>query len=42
MLIPLTLMSIILMYEPGGIASIIEKLRAKYWGTKKVREEESI
>jgi len=42
MLIPLTLMSIILMYEPGGIAAIIEKLRAKYWGAKRVREEESI
>jgi len=41
MLIPLTLMSVILMYEPGGIASIIEKLRAKYWGAKRVREEES-
>jgi len=41
LLIPLTLMSIILMYEPGGIASIIEKLRAKYLGAKRVREEES-
>ena len=42
LLIPLALMSVILMYEPGGIASIIEKLRAKYWGAKRVREEESI
>jgi len=42
MLIPLALMSIVLMYEPGGIASIIEKLRAKFWGAKRVREEESI
>jgi len=41
MLIPLVLMSIVLMYEPKGIASIIEKLRAKFWGAKRVREEES-
>lgn len=41
MLIPLVLMSIVLMYEPGGIAAIIEKLRAKFWGAKRVREEES-
>jgi len=42
LLIPLALMSIILMYEPGGLAVIIEKLRAKFWGAKRVREEESI
>jgi branched-chain amino acid transport system permease protein len=41
MLIPLVLMSIVLMYEPKGIAAIIEKLRAKFWGAKRVREEES-
>jgi len=39
MLIPLTLMSIILMYEPGGMASIIEKLRTRFRGSKRVREE---
>jgi branched-chain amino acid transport system permease protein len=42
LLIPLTLMSIVLMYEPGGLAVIIEKLRTKYWGTKRVREDEII
>ena len=42
LLIPLTLMSIVLMYEPGGLAVIIEKLRTKFWGTKMVREDESI
>ena len=42
MLIPLTLMSFILMYEPGGLASIIEKVRTKFWGTKIVREEEPV
>lgn len=41
MLIPLTLMSIILMYEPGGMASIIEKLRTRFRGPKMVREEVS-
>ena len=42
LLIPLILMSIVLMYEPGGLAVIIEKLRTKYWGTKRVREDEII
>ena len=42
LLIPLTLMSIVLMYEPGGLAVIIEKVRTKYWGTKRIREDESI
>ena len=41
LLIPLVLMSIVLMYEPGGIASIIEKLRSKFGGAKRVREKES-
>jgi len=41
LLIPLTLMSIVLMYEPGGIASIIEKLRTKFGRAKKIREKES-
>jgi len=40
LLIPLILMSIVLMYEPGGLAVIIEKLRTKFWGTKRVREDE--
>lgn len=42
LLIPLILMSIVLMYEPGGLAVIIEKLRTKFWGTKRVREDEII
>jgi len=41
MLIPLALMSIILMYEPGGIAAIIERLRVRFLRSKRVREEES-
>ena len=41
MLIPLTLMSLILMYEPGGIVSIIEKLQERYLRPKKVRRRES-
>jgi len=41
MLIPLALMSIVLMYEPGGITSIIEKLRTKFGRMNKVRERES-
>jgi hypothetical protein len=40
MLIPLTLMSIVLMYEPGGIVTIIESLRAKLRAPKRYREEE--
>ncbi len=42
MLIPLTLMSIILMYEPGGMSSIIIKLRTSFRGSNRVREEDSI
>jgi len=42
LLIPLTLMSIVLMYEPGGLAVIIEKVRTKFWGTKRIREDEPI
>ena len=41
MLIPLTLMSLILMYEPGGIVSIIEKIQDRYLKPKKVRRRES-
>ncbi|MCW4050832.1 MAG: branched-chain amino acid ABC transporter permease [Candidatus Bathyarchaeota archaeon] len=41
LLIPLALMSIILMYEPGGLAALIERLRVKFLRAKKVREEES-
>lgn len=41
MLIPLTLMSLILMYEPGGIVSIIEKIQDRYLKPKKVRRKES-
>lgn len=41
MLIPLTLMALILMYEPGGLAAIIERLRDKFLKSKNVREEES-
>jgi len=41
MLIPLTLMSLILMYEPGGIVSIIEKIQERYLRPKKVRRRES-
>jgi len=40
MLIPLTLMSVILMFEPGGLVSIIEKLRTKYGRSKRIRGEE--
>jgi len=36
MLIPLTLMSIILMFEPGGLTSIIDKLRTRYFRTKRI------
>ncbi|UCD44016.1 MAG: branched-chain amino acid ABC transporter permease [Candidatus Bathyarchaeota archaeon] len=41
MLIPLTLMSFILMYEPGGLTSIVQRLRARFWGVRRVRGEES-
>jgi len=41
MLIPLTLMSLILMYEPGGIVSMIEKIQERYLRPKKVRKKES-
>ena len=41
MLIPLTLMSLILMYEPGGIVSMIEKIQERYLRPKKVRRKES-
>jgi len=41
MLIPLTLMSLILMYEPGGIVSMIEKIQDRYLKPKKVRRKES-
>ena len=41
MLIPLTLMSLILMYEPGGIVSIIEKIQERYLRPKRVRRKES-
>lgn len=37
MLIPLTLMSLILMYEPGGIVSVIEKIQERYLRPKKMR-----
>ena len=40
LLIPLTLMSVILMFEPGGLASIIAKLRSRYGRSKRVRGEE--
>jgi branched-chain amino acid transport system permease protein len=39
MLIPLTLMSLILMYEPGGIVSMIEKIQERYLRPKKVRRK---
>lgn len=42
MLIPLALMSFILMYEPGGLASILQRVRTKFWGAKRVREEEPV
>jgi len=35
------LMSLILMYEPGGIVSIIEKIQDRYLKPKKVRRKES-
>lgn len=41
MLIPLTLMSVILMYEPGGLVALIEKIRAKFSIAKRSKEEES-
>ena len=37
MLIPLTLMSLILMYEPGGIVSVIEKIQERFLRPKKMR-----
>jgi len=40
MLIPLTLMSLILMYEPGGIVAMIEKLQERYLRPKRVRRKE--
>jgi len=40
LLIPLSLMSVILLFEPGGLVSIIEKLRARYGRSKRVRGEE--
>jgi len=40
MLISLSLMSIILMFEPGGLVSIIDKLRARYGKSKRGRGEE--
>lgn len=40
MLIPLTLMSVVLMFEPGGLASIIAKLRTRYGKSKRVGGEE--
>ena len=41
MLIPLTLMSLFLMYEPGGIVSVIEKLQERYLRPKKTRRGQS-
>jgi branched-chain amino acid transport system permease protein len=41
MLIPLTLMSLILMYEPGGIVSVIEKIQERYLRPKKKRRGQS-
>jgi len=41
MLIPLTLMSLILMYEPGGIVSMIEKIQERYLRPKKTRRGQS-
>ena len=41
MLIPLTLMSLILMYEPGGIVSLIEKIQERYLRPKKTRRWQS-
>jgi len=41
MLIPLTLMSIVLMYEPGGMVTIIGSLRARLSAPKRYREEVS-
>ena len=41
MLIPLTLMSLILMYEPGGIVSLIEKIQERYLRPKKTRRGQS-
>jgi len=41
MLIPLALMSIILMYEPGGLVALIGRLRARFLKANRDREEES-
>lgn len=41
MLIPLTLMAIVLMYEPGGMVTIIGSLRARLSAPKRYREEVS-
>jgi len=41
MLIPLTLMSLFLMYEPGGIVSMIDKFRERYLRPKKTRRGQS-
>ena len=40
MLIPLTLMSLILMHEPGGIVAMIEKIQERYLRPKRVRRKE--
>ncbi len=40
MLIPLSLMSVILLFEPRGLVSIIEKLRTRYGRSRGVRGEE--
>ncbi|KYH37135.1 MAG: hypothetical protein AYL28_005520 [Candidatus Bathyarchaeota archaeon B23] len=37
MIISLSLMSVILMFEPGGLASFIEKLRKRYGKQRRVR-----
>jgi len=41
MIIPLALMSLILMYEPGGLVLIIRKLREKYGKPRSPREDEA-
>ena len=41
MLIPLALMSIILMYEPGGLVALIGRLRARFLKANRDREKES-
>ena len=40
MLIPLTFMALFLLFEPGGLVSLIDKIKMKYFKPKRVRRPE--